>query len=82
MPMNQDPLFRLQLWRALSEALERIASTVLAACVVGAVIGPAGSALSGAVAGTLALVIALLSCYGKVRLDLQIADTAKEADGQ
>lgn len=80
--MNQDPMFRLAYWRAFFNAIEHISSTVVAACIVGALIGPKFQVVSGVAGGTLALGLALLSCYGKVRLDKQIADAAKEADAQ
>lgn len=80
--MNKDPLFRLTFWRALAEATERISSTVVAACIVGALIGPEFQVVSGFVGGALAFGIALLSCYSKVRLEKLIADAAKEADAQ
>lgn len=80
--MNKDPVFRLTYWRAFLETVERISSTVVAACIVGALISHNFQVVSGFSGGVIAFGLALLSCYGKVRLDKQIADAAKEAEAQ
>ncbi|WIX33228.1 MULTISPECIES: hypothetical protein [Salinicola] len=66
---------------AIAEAIERIASTIVAACILGGVIAHQIQLAYAVLGGGIATVVVLVAVVLRVRINQSI-DAAKEADGQ